>query len=175
MKLLTLDIATKTGFCLTEKGRVADYGLLRLDEGVDAKGEFNRRPAILLNAHREFGRLIQDTDPDWVIAEIPHLRGGSSFLTVALFGVAQMLTAQHQAGFYGVHTATWQSRIIPKQKGDDSDTKDRSLAHVRSLRIEPESDDVADAICIAEYAHNELEFGGVKVPFVVDPQFARAA
>jgi hypothetical protein len=36
-----------------------------------------------------------------------------SFLTVPPYGIVQLLCARHLIGFYGVHTATWQNRIIP--------------------------------------------------------------
>ncbi|KQN75081.1 hypothetical protein [Devosia sp. Leaf64] len=40
--ILTLDTATKTGWCLTRDGLVIAYGLLRFDDDVTAKGDFMR-------------------------------------------------------------------------------------------------------------------------------------
>lgn len=57
--------------------------------------------------------------------------------------------AQHLIGFYGVHTATWQSRVIPAVNGvkaQKGDTKKRSMAHALELGFAPATHDVADAI-----------------------------
>ena len=118
MRVLTLDTATKTGWCGTVEGAVVKTGLLRLDRFVtkDMVGNFQKHPAIVLEAYRAFSDLAAEFGPDFVVAEIPHLQGGSSFLTVAIYGIAQLVAAEISAGFYGVHTQQWQSRIIPAPK-----------------------------------------------------------
>ncbi|GLQ53587.1 hypothetical protein [Devosia nitrariae] len=170
--LLILDTATKTGYAVTRDGILVEHGLLRLDANVPkgAKGDFQRQPPILLEAYARVADLVDRFRPDFIVAEIPHLRGASSFLTVAIYGVVELVAAENEVGFYGVHTASWQSRIIPAPKGvkpRKGDTKDRSIAHVRDLGLDPETDDVADAICIAEYAHTELRLSGDHIPFSI--------
>jgi len=152
-RILTLDLATHAGLALLVDGAIADYGALDFEIGIPKGTAFIRHPQILDRAHRVLGDVFDKKRPDFVVVEIPHLRGSSSFLTVALYGVAQLLCAQHQIGFYGVHTATWQSRIIPGKKAVDGDTKVRSKARARSLGFGVGDDDnVADAICIALWA-----------------------
>lgn len=166
--ILVLDTATKTGWCITSGGVVIAHGLLRLDDGIKAKGDFNRQPLILKAAHHGFMDLIALYDPEFIVAEIPHLRGASSFLTVAIYGVAELVASQAEVGFYGVHTASWQSRIVPAPKGAKKvkgDTKVRSVQHVKDRGFNPETDDVADALCIAEYVHDHLDITGDRVPF----------
>lgn len=177
---LILDTATKTGYAVTIDGVLVEHGLLCLDDNVpkSAKGDFQRQPAILLEAYDRFGDLIERHRPDFVVAEIPHLRGASSFLTVAIYGVVELVCAEASVGFYGVHTASWQSRVIPAPKGvkpKKGDTKRRSEAHARDLGLDVETDDVADAICIAEYAHAELRLAGEHIAFSVPDQRRLAA
>jgi hypothetical protein len=172
MKVLILDTATKTGYAITDDGVLIDHGLLRLDAEVpkNARGEFQRQPAILHAAHQSFRALVDWHGPEFIVAEIPHLRGASSFLTVAIYGIAELTAAENEIGFYGVHTSEWQSRIVPAPKGvkpQKGDTKKRSIAHVRDLGLDPETDDVADAICIAQYVHDELHLSGEHVAFSV--------
>ncbi len=155
-RILTLDLATSTGCALLVDGKIVDYGGLDFEIGIPKDTPFNRHPRILDRAYRVLDDLLGKKRPDFVVVEIPHLRGASSFLTVALYGVAQLLCAQHQIGFYGVHTATWQSRIIPGKKSVDGDTKARSKARARALGFAPANDDVADAICIALWAAENI-------------------
>lgn len=178
--LLILDTATKTGYAVTCDGVLIEHGLLLLDANVpkSAKGDFQRQPAILLEAYDRIGDLVECHRPDFIVAEIPHLRGASSFLTVAIYGVVELVSAEASVGFYGVHTASWQSRVIPAPKGvkaKKGDTKLRSIAHVEALGLDVETDDVADAICIAEYAHTELRLAGEHIVFSVPAPSRRLA
>lgn len=182
MRILTLDTATNTGWCLTEDGLVIAYGLIRLDAHVppEADGVFQTDPFKLAEAERAFSELVARYKPDFVVIEQPHLRGNVSFFTVAIYGIVELVSARAMTGFYAVHTQSWQSKITPAPKGSKGskkkgDTKARSVAHVRGLGIEPETDDVADAICIAEYAWTYLQITGGTFPFQVPAPARRLA
>ena len=156
MKILTLDTATHTGWCLTEDGMVVAYGLIRLDAHIaaGASGSYQTEPFKLAEADRAITELVARYKPEFIVIEQPHLRGSVSFFTVAIYGIVELISARAMTGFYPVHTQSWQSKITPAPKGakrEKGDAKKRSVAHVRSLGIEPETDDVADAICIAEH------------------------
>jgi hypothetical protein len=167
-RILTLDAATCTGWCVTESGHVIASGILQLDAKLPKQrtgDKFIRRPAIYAEAYVAYSTIADTHEVDWVVVEDPHLRGEASLLTVSLHAIAQLVAHRRQAGFYSVRTSEWQSRIIPKTKGSDTDTKDRSLAHVRSAGFEPATHDEADAICVAEYVHKHLEITGGQTPW----------
>lgn len=142
---------------------MTDCGLLRLEEGVTGTGTFQRHPSILLNAQTAFHHLCVMHDVDFIVAEIPHLRGASSFLTVAIYAAAQTRAAVQRIGFYGVRTSEWQSRIIPGPNKPKGATKQRSVAHAKAAGFAPETDDVADALCIAEYVTRFLQLSNGSV------------
>ncbi|HEY8575200.1 MAG TPA: hypothetical protein VIL88_02550 [Devosia sp.] len=171
MRVVVLDTATKTGWAVLELGVVLPFGLLRLDTDLTKadRGDFQRQPKVLVSASIQFDALVAEWKSDFIVAESPHLRGASSFLTVAIYGIAEMTAANHGTGFYGVRTASWQSRIIPAPKGvakAKGDTKLRSVQHVLDLGFDPETDDVADALCIAEYVCRELRLDGQAYEFL---------
>jgi len=157
-RVLVLDTATKTGWASLVDGVIVAHGLLRLDAGIKVKETVQRHPLILSKAFDDIDYLIADQAPDFIVIEHPHLRGASSFLTVAIYAVVQLLCARRELGFYPVHTAEWQSRIIPGPNRPKGITKLRSIAHVKAQGFDPETDDVADALCIAEYVATYLEF-----------------
>jgi hypothetical protein len=160
MKILVLDTAKTTGWSTLTDGVITGSGIARFEEGVTGTGELQRHPQILQNCLAWLNAVVRHGRPDFIVAEIPHLRGASSFLTVAIYGVVQLVSRIHGIGFYGVHTAAWQSKIVPAPKGvkaKKGDTKKRSIAHVLELGFTPATDDEADAICIAEYVRDHLE------------------
>jgi antitoxin (DNA-binding transcriptional repressor) of toxin-antitoxin stability system len=167
-RILTLDAATCTGWCVTEDGRVIASGIFQLDAKLPKQktgDKFIRRPAIYAEAYVAYSTVADTYEVDWIVVEDPHLRGEASLLTVSLHAVAQLVAHRRQAGFYSVRTSEWQSRIIPKTKGADPDTKKRSEAHVKAQGFDPATHDEADAICVAEYVHDHLELTEGKFPW----------
>lgn len=116
MRILVLDTAKKTGWAMIVGDKIVAYGLMRFERGVTGEGELQRHPQILSKCCDGIIALVDAYRPDFIVIEKPNLRGGSSFLTVGLFAVVQLITATHGIGFYSVHASTWQSKI-PRQEG----------------------------------------------------------
>lgn len=147
MKILALDLGKKTGFCVLRKTTVTSSGMVSFEED-----DFSKRMALLgkwlrLTCEREL--------PDVVIYETPHHRGGAA--TRSLLG---MVGVVHAVGYdYSVvlkcHIATLGSYI--GWGGKKGTKKEAAEEFCRSVGVEPEDDNHADAVCLACYAADTVE------------------
>lgn len=155
MKIMALDVATKTGWCYgdTETGIIAS-GVLDFAAGLPKRG--NHDPGKLLAAIQGLNVLMDEHMPEIVVIESPFSRGKASQILAKLAGMAEAASAAHGAGV-AMATATQVRKGLWGNGGmSTADAKARSIAECRSQGIEPSTDDEADAVALWLYAQREF-------------------
>jgi len=151
VKILALDIATKTGWAYRVNGKVIsgveDFSLKRGDSPGMRYIYFNK---WLSNFATQEDLLI--------VYERPNQRGGSA--TAVLLGLIS-----HMEGFCaqrGFEHAAVEIQVLKKHATGNGDAKKEAMIDaanelLRAQGSDPtESDDEADAICLLNYAEKEL-------------------
>jgi crossover junction endodeoxyribonuclease RuvC len=149
VRLLALDLGTRTGWALLENGRV-ESGV----ETFDVKrGE---SPGMrYLNFNRWLEAIVSvGHQPDLIVYEQSHQRGGAATEVAAGFATrVQEFCARLAIEHAAVHTATLKKWTTGKGNAD----KAAMLAAVaRRWGRRVDTDDEADAIALLEYARAEL-------------------
>jgi Holliday junction resolvasome RuvABC endonuclease subunit len=144
MKVLALDLGSKTGFAIGSSGRVSESGVFQASmERGESRGMFFIRWGAW------FKEMLSKLTPDLVVYEMPHARGGAA--TDVLVGlstrVAEYCTA---AGVeYGkVHSMTLKKWATGSGKANKEEMI--VVAYERTLE-KITSDDQADAILLCLY------------------------
>jgi len=154
MRVLCMDIATRTGWCALIDGR-RHSGVVDLSLDCSEKaGEFVRHPHILGALATLIRELVSDFEPTFLVIEGGFSRGAGSQLLHRLIGVA-MAEAQHAGlGVIAVPGSSWKKAILGR--GNPQDPKAASIAHAQTLAPHVTDDNEADAICISDYADRVL-------------------
>ncbi len=148
MKILALDTATKTGWCLLENGRIVESGV---QDFTKKRGESNGM--MFLRFRKWLTDMVLDYDPELVIYEQAHHRGGASTeIGVNLTGRVQEICAGHKINFTTIHTATLKKFATGSGRGEKQAIMDRAELY---LNRKPIDDNEADAVMMALYADNE--------------------
>jgi Holliday junction resolvasome RuvABC endonuclease subunit len=145
VKILALDMATKTGWALKEGNQiisgVQDFSKQR---GESPGMIFLKFRAWLKNFKRD--RLL-------VVIEQTHHRGGAATdLCAGLKAEAQAFAAENGFEITPVHSATLKKWTCGHGKAD----KDAMIKKARELGFNPKDDNEADAIHLLRYAIKEL-------------------
>lgn len=149
MKILSLDMATKTGYAIAIDGRIIESGV---QDFTKRRGESN---GILFMRFRKWlTDLVILTAPDVVAYERAHFRGGAATeLCVGLQTRAQEIAAEHQIECLPVHTG--ELKIFATGKGN-AGKPEMVYAAAVVIGHEPADDNEADAIHLARFAFNAL-------------------
>jgi hypothetical protein len=160
MNVLALDLGTRTGWALSEGGRiesgVQDFAPKRGESPGMRYLAFRRwlTQVVMLQASsmgRERARV------PLIVYELPHLRGGAAATVLAgLQTRVEEFCAEHGIEYASVHTATLKKFTTGSGRGDKNDM----FVHaVRRRWIKPGSEpdyDEVDAVCLLHYALQEL-------------------
>jgi Holliday junction resolvasome RuvABC endonuclease subunit len=147
MKILALDLGTKTGWAMLEGGRI--------ESGVQIsdvkRGESPGMRYIRFNRWLE---EIADPKPDVIVFEQAHHRGGAATETAAGFSTRVLeFCARHGIEHSSVHSATLKKFATGSGRAEKADM----IARARE-RFKPDlaDDNEADALWILEWARREI-------------------
>ncbi len=153
MKILALDLARSTGWAVGAPDTRPVYGSFRIQPGK----------ASALRMGREVNRLIQDHEVTHVFFEQPIKgsadrkkgRGGNYQKMRYLFGIAylvEFLGEMSDCKVYEVNIGTWRKHFLGSANYNRGDAKRAAFTRCKQLGHTPETDDVAEAIGILDYA-----------------------
>ena len=148
MRLLALDLGTRTGWALLESGQV-ESGVQVFDV---KRGESPGMRYIAFNRWLD-GLAGPALDLDLIAYEQTHQRGGAATEVAAGFATR----VQECCALYGIeHTAVHSATLKKWTTGRGNATKPEMMAAVRARWRHVETDDEADAVALLEYARAEL-------------------
>ena len=149
MVILGLDLATKTGWCFTDSGKVIASGVQDFSK---RRGESN---GILFLRFRKWLFTMLDLHaPALIVYERAHFRGAATEILVGLQTHAQAIAAEHGIESTPVHTG----EVKKFATGSGRASKEDMIEAARTkLGRPPVDDNEADAVLIALWA--EREFG----------------
>jgi Holliday junction resolvasome RuvABC endonuclease subunit len=152
MKILSLDCATKTGWCLLDDGKIIESGV---QDFTKRRGDSNGM--MFLRFRKWLDDLIAGFDPQLIVYEQSHHRGGAATeIGVNLTGRVQEVCAMFQIDFASVHTATLKKFSTGNGRAEKREIMDKAAIY---LKREPIDDNEADAVMMALYANNEYGRG----------------
>lgn len=142
MRVLALDLATRTGWCVGVAGEPVRVGTHDISRAGDHVGRF-------LNAHQEFmNKALASGTIDRVWFEAPILQGGNGLKTLiklyGLAGVTQMVCLQHKVPVEGVNLATVKKMLTGSGRAD----KPAMIAAAQARGVDVQDDNQADAFGI---------------------------
>ena len=147
MEILSLDTATKTGWCIVKDGRILESGVMDFSK---RRGESNG--AMFLRFRSWLGSLLARM-PAIVCYEQAHHRGGAATeIGVNLTGRVQEECAAMGIEYATVHTATLKKWACGHGKADKGMMMARAAAF---LGRPPQDDNEADAVLIGMRAWEE--------------------
>ena len=149
MKILALDLSTKTGWATNTLDRVSGTIEFKLKRGESPGMRFLRCRAWLNEIWRLVGGRI-----DVLCYEQAHHRGGAATaVCVGLVTVAQAFAAENNIELMPVHTATLKKFATGSGRANKNDMIKSAI----DRGWEPKDDNEADAQLLFDYALSELE------------------
>ncbi len=149
MKILGLDIATKTGWCLMEDMKILESGV---EDFTIKRGE---SPGMKFLRFRHWlDQLFHITMPKVIFYEQAHYRGGAATeCCVGLITRVHEKAAEMGINYQGVHSSTLKKFIAGHGKAD----KKVIMGIIeQKFSIKVIDDNHADAIAICLYAESEV-------------------
>ena len=154
MKKLALDQASRiTGWSIFEDGKLLTYGKFAYDDT-----DFGQR---LYNIRNKVKSLIIDNNIDKLVFEDIQLQNsiGNNVDTykklAEVFGVIQELATELQIPNESIYSTVWKAGLGLKGKDRTAQKKAAQDWVINKYNLKP-SQDEADAICIGQYAVQEL-------------------
>ena len=152
MKILALDLATKTGWATNAYGRDSGTIAFALKRGESPGMRFLRCRAWLNELYCGLTSSVIDV----IAYEQAHHRGGAATaVCVGLVTVVQSFAAEHGIELMPVHTATLKKFAT----GSGRANKQGMIEAAIERGWKPEDDNEADAQLLLDYALSELEGG----------------
>lgn len=149
MNILTLDIATRTGWA-TNAGRQSGIQTFDVRRGESVGMRFLRCRGWLGEMFNLLGRI------DLIVYEQAHHRGGpATACCVGLVATAQAFAAEHDIELMAVHTG----ELKRWATGKGNASKQMMIQAARDKGWSPEDDNEADAQLLLEYALKTLDMG----------------
>lgn len=149
--ILALDLATLTGWALAEvvpgpgtiadRARLVSSGQVDLGRTLSAGERLRALDDWLETRFRDPLRLVA-----W---ERPHLRGGGSFLLAGFAAVATLACERHGCAYVDVHTGTVKKHATGSGRASKADVLTAMAAR---WKVQPRSDDEADALAVLSWA-----------------------
>lgn len=155
MKVLTIDMATKLGWCVVS-GEVWLSGSVDLGAGKPASPLSAQHNYICGRALAFLTDLAAAHRPDAIVIELPNARGAGIRLLFGLIGVAHAVAASIGAQSTTAEVSKWRSVVLGHGGRSTEEADRRILAFARGRVPTVASDDEADAIGIAEWALQRL-------------------
>ena len=157
MKILGLDTATKTGWCLVDGGKVVESGV---QDFAKRRGESNG--LMFLRFRKWLDNLIDTARPELLAYERAHHRGGAATeICVNLAGRVQEAAEAWNIECAAYHTSEIKRRATGKGGAGKPEMME---AAAKLLGRPPLDDNEADACFIALLAHDECGVAGTLPP-----------
>lgn len=149
MKILGLDIATKTGWAVIENNQIIESGV---QDFAIKRGE---SPGMKFLRFRQWiSELIDMTQPKFIVYEMAHYRGGAATeCCVGLITRVQEMAAAQGIEYTSVHSSTLKKFICGHGKADKKAIQE---AMGKKFGITIIDDNHGDAIALCWYAVNEI-------------------
>ena len=150
MRILALDLGGKTGWAIHLPG-------LGVESGVQTFGVQRGESAGMrfLRFRTWFRRMLKDVDPDLVVYEQPHLRGGAATdLLVGFSTRVQEACACREIEYAPVHSRTLKSHATGRGNASKAAMIDAARARWPDQVVE--SDDQADALLALSWGLEEF-------------------
>lgn len=152
MKILALDLATKTGWACGD----TDNDHTHVDSGVQdfspKRGE--SRGMRFLYFDRWIYQMLAERDPYVVVYETPHQRGGhATEVLLGLVGILQKAVVESKREYVSVHSGTLKKFATGSGRASKEQMKIRAIQRfVRQI----EDDNEADALHIWDWASKNV-------------------
>ncbi len=155
MRILALDMASRTGYAVIDSGKVIYSGVI---DFTKKRGESNG--ILFLKFRSWLASNVHGLGPFRVVSyERAHFQGGAATeICVGLQTHAQCYAAESGADVATYHTGTIKKFLTG---GGKASKEDMMLAITSRTGIVPKDDNEADAIAIALLAWSELGFNEV--------------
>jgi len=155
LRILALDMASNTGYCVIDSGKVLASGTMNFTK---KRGESNG--ILFLKFRSWLSGAAHSWGPYTVVTyERAHFQGGAATeICVGLQTHAQCYAAESGADVATYHTGTIKKFLTG---GGKASKEDMMLAITLRTGIVPKDDNEADAIAIALLAWSELGFNEV--------------
>jgi Holliday junction resolvasome RuvABC endonuclease subunit len=150
MNILSLDLATKTGWAVLTGSEVVESGTQTFDlrRGESAGMRFLRFRAWLK-------KMIEESKPEVIYYEKAHHRGGhATELCVGMTTRVMEMACENEIEYRAVHTGTLKKQAT----GNGRASKQEMIAHAKTRWPGQvvEDDNQADALLLLAYAIEEL-------------------
>jgi len=152
MKILALDLATKTGWAFGD----TDDDVVRIHSGVQdfslKRGE--SRGMRFLHFDRWIYQMLAECDPEVVVYETPHHQGGhATEVLLGLVGLVQKAVAEAKTEHASVHSATLKKFATGSGRASKEEMKIRAI---QRFARQVEDDNEADALHIWDWARENI-------------------
>ena len=148
MKILSLDIATKTGWATNIAGKKSGVAIFEQKRGESPGIRFLRCRAWLGSIHNLIGGY-----PELMVYEQPHHRGGAATsIIIGLLTEVLAFAAAREIDLMTVHSATLKKFAT----GNGRANKDLMIDASKNFGWDPKDDNEADASLLLEYAMDDL-------------------
>lgn len=148
--ILALDAATKTGWCLWQKGKVVESGVQDFSK---RRGESNGM--MFLRFRRWLSQMLLDNHVTLAIFEQAHHRGGAATeICINMIGRIQEICEELQIEYASLHSATLKKWATGRGNADKAEMVARAK---EILGRKPLDDNEADAVLLASYASENYE------------------
>lgn len=146
MRILTLDLATQTGWCVGTPGGNAPpcLGTIRMPKTGPEIGPF------LDFFDHWISRMIEDEAPDVIVFEAPYLPGNRSQVSLHTTRKLQGLASHLELVCFRARVAVYelQHSTVKKALGSGKFDKAQMMAAARRAGMDPQTEDEADAFGI---------------------------
>lgn len=152
IKILALDLATKTGWAYGETedshvcvhSGVQDFSLKRGESGG----------MRLLHFDRWIYQMLAETDPKVVVYETPHHQGGhATEVLLGLVGILQKAACEAKVEYSSVHSATLKKFATGSGRASKEEMKIRAIQRFARQVVD---DNEADALHIWDWARENI-------------------
>ncbi len=148
MKILALDMATKTGWAVLDGNHIVESGVQDFTKG---RGESNG--LLFLRFRKWLDALVVEAQPRLVAYERAHYRGGAATeLCVGLQTRAQEIAEKYNCLCAPVATTTLKKFSTGRGNADKAEV---IVAAARVLGRQPVDDNEADAVMVGMWAASE--------------------
>ena len=148
MKIMGLDMASKTGYSVFDNGEYAESGMM---DFTKKRGESNG--ILFLKFKKWLTEKIAEEKPDIVAYERAHMRGASTEILMGLQTHAQSISEEYGAMSYPIHSGTMKRKATGYGKASKEAMMEKA-GEISGKNID--QDDEADAVIAAYVADLEL-------------------
>ena len=157
--ILTLDLATRSGYCLWKLGSkpvLGNKNFTRYKDNMDAR---------LYYFEKWLDRLVRINEVDFIVYEAPILvhngpkttKPATAFILMNLAGSPHRIGFKHGARVSHCRADRWRSKVLGNGRLTSDEAKEKAMQFARDCGFDPKYHDEADAFCLMEYTARLLD------------------